>query len=489
MKYPISNIEQKENIVNDYYLLPFKFERNVDGDEVIVNEIGDYLVVPEGTVEKITTKEIDKINDSELFNRLHSNFFISEIPLQNYLNILANRYTTKKSFLNDFTALHIIVMTLRCNQDCHYCQVSKVRKESSKHKFDINLKTLMKTIEFIFLSPSEHLTIEFQGGEPLIRFDLIKAAVEYAEQINISMRRKLTFVICTNLSYASKEILEYCKEHQVLISTSVDGPEIVHNNNRPNKQFNSYDKTISQIELARNTLGQDRVSALLTISKFSLSYPNKIIDEYIRLGFTEIFLRGLNPYGEAVKNKNEISYSVEEYVEFYKTALERIVEYNHKGIYCVEVFSKLVLTKMLSPFPMGFVDLQSPSGIINNVLLYNYDGNIYPSDEARMLAEMGDTHFHLGSVFNNYSEVIFNNTTSELASVWATEYIAGCSDCAFQSYCGIDPVRNYNLEKSIYGFRPNSDHCIKMKAIINYLIHKIENDKSFRLLAYKWTAN
>jgi hypothetical protein len=31
-------------------------------------------------------------------------------------------------------------------------------------------------------------------------------------------------------------------------------------------------------------------------------------------------------------------------------------------------------------------------------LVYNYDGDIYASDEGRMLAEMGDRTFRLGSV-------------------------------------------------------------------------------------------
>lgn len=57
-----------------------------------------------------------------------------------------------------------------------------------------------------------------------------------------------------------------------------------------------------------------------------------------------------------------------------------------------------------------------------------------------------------------------------------TEFIAGCADCAFQSYCGADPVRNYSTQNDMYGFRPTSSFCKKHKAIISYLFYLIQND-------------
>lgn len=73
----------------------------------------------------------------------------------------------------------------------------------------------------------------------------------------------------------------------------------------------------------------------------------------------------------------------------------------------IEEFAAIILRKILTPYCTGFVDLQSPAGIINSVLVYNYDGNLYASDESRMLAEEGDFTFKIGSVKDSYESLIY----------------------------------------------------------------------------------
>ena len=128
---------------------------------------------------------------------------------------------------------------------------------------------------------------------------------------------------------------------------------------------------------------------------------------------------------------------------------------------------------MLTPFCTGFVDLQSPAGIINSVLVYNYDGYVYASDESRMLAEFYDYTFRLGSVDDKYEDIVYGQKARELGKIWCNETIAGCADCPIRAYCGADPVRNYSTQGDAYGFRPNSWLCRKNKAIIEYLIELI----------------
>ena len=147
----------------------------------------------------------------------------------------------------------------------------------------------------------------------------------------------------------------------------------------------------------------------------------------------------------------------------------------------------MILRKILTPFPIGFVDLQSPSGIINGVIVYNYDGFVYASDESRMIAENNDFTFQLGHVTDKYEDIFYGKKAQEMSQYWGTEFIVGCCDCAFQSYCGADPVRNYSTQNDSYGFRPTSSFCKKHKTIIIHLIKLItERENEVLPIFQKW---
>lgn len=448
-----------------YKLLPFTFSR-IAGKEVLVNEIGDMVVAPIGTVSDLVEKRLD--TKSELYKTLHANFFLSDTPVHPLFDLYVERLSEKKSFMDTHTALHIFVLTLRCNQNCIYCQASS-QKEFCQH-ITMSKHTMDKSVELMFRSPSKHLTMEFQGGEPSLEFELLKYGVLKAEELNQKENREMTYVLCTNSINLTDELLDFCKEYDILISTSLDGPAFLHNSNRG--KIDSYEKVVAGIEKARTVLGHDQVSALMTTSVDGLNYPTEIIDEYVKLGFNAVFLRALNPYGLATENENWEDYT-ERFIDFYKKALEHIIHLNQQGTFFVEQYTLIILKKMITSFNTGFVDLQSPAGIINSVIVYNYDGYVYASDESRMLAEMNDYSFRLGSVDDLYEDIVYSDKVKNFAKVWCNETLAGCSDCNLKVFCGADPVRNHSTQGDMYGYRPTSLLCRKNKAIIEHIIELI----------------
>lgn len=135
------------------------------------------------------------------------------------------------------------------------------------------------------------------------------------------------------------------------------------------------------------------------------------------------------------------------------------------------------------------MDLLSPAGLISKVVVFNYDGKVYASDESRMLAEMGDYNFQLGDLGkNSYEEIFYGKKASEIALNWSTEALAGCSECAFQAYCGADPVRYYATQGDMYGYRPSSPHCKKNMEIIRYLLELMDNNKDIERIFRSWIS-
>ena len=184
--------------------------------------------------------------------------------------------------------------------------------------------------------------------------------------------------------------------------------------------------------------------------------------------------RPVNPYGNAKKEWDHLGCNVDDFIKQYKDALSYILEINMKGEYFVEYYTVLLLSEYLTPFSTGFVDLQSPSGIGISGAMYDYNGDVYPSDEARMLAREGDYFFRLGNVHNNnYREIFQGEKLKNLSKSSILEGLPGCSTCVYQAFCGVDPVRYYVESGQTRGYRPTSDFCRKNKGIFDYLFELI----------------
>jgi len=467
----------------DYVLLPFRFKR-LKSSVFLTNIVGEYSFLSFEDFSSLIENKLTR--KSSCFEELLSKQFIATKQVD--FDLLASKLWTKKSFLAGFTKLHIFVLTLRCNNSCTYCQASR-QNVSSSTNFDMSIDTARASVRLMMQSPCPSITVEFQGGEPLLNFPALKEIVLYSKKLNQEIKKSLSFVVCTNASLLNEEILNFFKEHDVGISTSIDGPQHLHDNNRCRSiKEASYSVVVPKIKEAQKILGPQKISALMTTTKESLGSAKEIIDKYLELGIGSIFIRSLNPYGFAVKTGKSIGYSVEEFIEFYKNCFEYIIEINKSGTVFPEIYTTLLLRKILTPWPVGFVDLQSPTGNGFAVTVYNYDGDVYASDESRMLAEMGDSKFRLGNVFSDtYEKIYFSEPMQELCIHGVAECLAGCADCAYVPYCGADPVRHYATQKDSYGNRSTSEFCKKNKGILDYLFNFLATaDKETLDIVWSW---
>jgi uncharacterized protein len=466
-----------------YELLPFKFDRLNDHEYIITNMAGEFEVIPSDTLEPIINCLLPF--DSGLIPTLRTKHFIRFPEEKAPLELLALKVRTKHSRLPFFTNLHIFVVTLRCDHSCPYCQVS--RQSEDKGAFDMTAEMADKSLNFVFRSPNPAIKIEFQGGEPFLNFEMVKYVVLQAKQRNLTERRDLQFVIATTLSLITDEILNFCKEHKVALSSSLDGPRDLHNANRPRPGRDSHQRFELGLEKARSVLGYEQVSALMTTTDKSLTRVHDIIDEYLRLGFNGIFLRTLSPYGFAIKTKKFLSYDADRWLEFYKEGLSYIIGLNKSGIRFVEQYASLILAKMLTSNDPGFVDLMNPAGAGIAAIVFNYDGAVYASDESRMLAEMGDQTFRLGSILEqSYEEMILSDQLLDALENSFTLSAPMCSDCAFEPYCGAEPVYHHAMHKDVVGRKPESAFCKRNMSIFKHLIELMRSDEETRQIFMGW---
>ena len=467
-----------------YRLLPARMTRLLDDSRyVLTNDVGEHVVLDHGELEGYVRHRLRP--GSPIYETLKERHFLFDDDSRVALDLLALKLRTRVDRLADLTGLHMFVVTLRCDHTCAYCQVS--RQTEDRANFDMDPRHADLAVDMVFRSPSPALKIEFQGGEPLLNFEMIRRVVLRSEALNQEHHRDLAFVIASNLTHLTDEILAFCRDHRITFSTSLDGPEALHNERRALPRGNSYQAAVDGIHRVREALGLGSISALMTTSPGSLTQAKAIVDEYVRQGFHSIFLRSLSPYGFAVKTSLIRRYSVGDWVRFYIEGLQHILELNRRGYAMREEYAAVLLQKMLGLGGSGYIDLQSPAGLGIAGIVYNYDGAIYASDEGRMLAEMGDHTFRLGHLDQDtFESVMTNPALISMLEDTMLEGVPMCSDCAFLPYCGSDPVFHRATQGDLVGHKAFSAFCQKQMAVLSHLIARMEDDPSARSIFEGW---
>ena len=199
----------------------------------------------------------------------------------------------------------------------------------------------LRAVDVALSAPAPRIKIEFQGGEPLLNFALVRKIVAAAQERAPARNKSVEFVIATNLALLTDEVLGFCRDNDVLLSTSLDGPADLHNRNRPRPGGNSHELAVAGIRRAQAVLGPSRVSALMTTTEASLDRVEEIVDEYLRLDLGGIFLRALSPYGFAIKTKQFARYGGRDWLAFYERGLRYIIEVNRRGHHFPEFYATL----------------------------------------------------------------------------------------------------------------------------------------------------
>ncbi|MBI5526836.1 MAG: His-Xaa-Ser system radical SAM maturase HxsB [Deltaproteobacteria bacterium] len=408
---------------------------------------------------------------------------------------LVAAYREKNRHLFAGPNLHIVIVTLRCNQQCAYCHAS--RRRMDERRYDMTLDTARKVADTIFETTSPSITIEFQGGEPVANWPALKFIVEYAQKKNATAGKQLNFSLVTNLSLLDKAKTKFLLDNGVLLCTSLDGPADLHRANRTFSGGDSYDDTIRRMERINaeyKKRGYDtmlyHVDALMTTTRASLGRARDIVDEYLSRGIKVLHLRPLNPMGFAQKTWQRIGYSDAEFLAFYRDTLDYVIERNLKGDEIQERMSAIFLTKILTERDPNFLDLRSPCGAGIGQLAYNHDGMIFTCDEGRMVHQMGDDIFALGKAGETpYREIVSHETVKAIGVASCLDCLPRCAECAYRPYCGACPVVNYMEQGDIFGQRARSSRCAIYIGVLDYLFRRLHKaDKDVLNIFSKWVT-
>lgn len=439
----------------DEYVINSYREKTFSIGHLITTEHGDWCFLDDNQYDKLKSKNLDE----DLYLKLEEKGIILT---RNNKQEIGAALSKKYSHLHYGASLHIVVPTLRCNHKCVYCHARA--KDESEKGFDMDEKTAEKTVDFIFQSPAENILIEFQGGEPLLNFPIVKKIVEYAYFRNQEAKKKLDFALVSNLSMMTDEILDYLISKKVSICTSLDGPEELHNKNRTYLGGNSYAETVKWIKKIRKK--GIFIGALMVTTKYSLPYWKEIVDEYISLGLDSIKIRPLSNLGFAMTGN--IGYTADEYIEFFKKSMDYI------RITKIKDGMVEVILKKMQCIPTNYTDLESPCGAAIGQIAYNHNGNIHTCDEGRSY-----DMFKIGNVFeDDYKKVLTSNKVCDIVAASVNDCLS-CDNCVYKPYCGVCPVCNYAETGNLLPVMSKDDRCKINMAVFDYVFQKFISDNVF----------
>lgn len=246
------------------------------------------VVIPSSEEIEYIIKNFDK-TESEILKGLQKNFDLNEDeskPLYNYINILVNqgmfisnnlpvilnKKLSYEDILNTSASQLFLILTEACNLRCKYCVYSEyypgLKGYSDKEmSVDTAIKAVDKYMEIhnqkvergLYTSPK----ISFYGGEPFLKFDIIKTVVNYCKQKNYNV----SFFATTNGTILNDDMVNFVIDNNINLAFSLDGNKENHDRNRVSiNNKPTFDVVLNNIEKLQSRKQELNVDIPITFS-------------------------------------------------------------------------------------------------------------------------------------------------------------------------------------------------------------------------------
>lgn len=121
----------------------------------------------------------------------------------------------------------VVIPTWQCELRCRYCYVAKQEGRA------MTGETLERAVDLLLSSRRREVMLQFFGGEPLCRFDLVQHGIRYAAEQAEHLERSVRYVVSSNGYALDRRQLAWLAEYPVRLELSLDGTPETHNANRP----------------------------------------------------------------------------------------------------------------------------------------------------------------------------------------------------------------------------------------------------------------
>ncbi|MBR1779735.1 MAG: radical SAM protein [Clostridia bacterium] len=246
-----------------------------------------------------------------------------------------------KKVLNRSVNSITLCVTENCNLRCEYCCYMEKYLDSNYKLKNMTKEVAFKAIDFLMgnSSDSNVAYVSFYGGEPFLRFDLIKSCVEYCKE---KYPFKIpSYNLTTNgLLFENDDIVEFVIRNKFHMLVSIDGTKRSHDEHRKDL-FNkpSFDKVFKNLvkiykkdpSFFKRSIGISAVTTSINRCKSQYAFWDMICKSNINFAtskLTEPFKKILNE-----KLQSHLQDQIDETeFEFFKENILESMKIYHEGL-------------------------------------------------------------------------------------------------------------------------------------------------------------
>ena len=125
-----------------------------------------------------------------------------------------------------------LMISQRCNLNCVYCYGGN---GTHGHASEMSEPTARAAVDWLLeqAGPERSLDLVFFGGEPLLNLPVLEATVAHAERRAAESGKRFDLSVTTNATLITDRFLDYCLDHRIRLSLSIDGDVAVQDEQRP----------------------------------------------------------------------------------------------------------------------------------------------------------------------------------------------------------------------------------------------------------------
>lgn len=256
-----------------------------------------------------------------------------------------------------------IAIASDCNLRCRYCFVDKGRQE------EMPLGVARNILDQIISSPGKEKSIGIYGGEPLLKFPLLRAIIEDARALESRFHKTVRLSIATNALFLNKENLVFFRDHGIRIAASCEG--IYGGRIRLDQTGKDHaTQTLKKIDLALRFLSEESLTALQVVHPENASSMSR--------NFSYLAKRGLRNFNfEIILGPNWASLHQIDFVKnFSRIRLALMISARSNRPLFLDPVNRFLIDRLYKQDPSPLIEI-TPSGRVSKIPypLFHADGS------------------------------------------------------------------------------------------------------------------